>query len=108
MGAYGHHRGTGDLDIFVIATDTNSEKLVNAPIDYGIPEEQLKKEMFLVPKMIGIGEPPLRIELLKKLDTLDFEYASQRVEIKKVVGWPRLSAFKQRLTQERNFSFINT
>jgi len=84
MGAYGHHRGTGDLDIFVNATEANAEKLVSASIDYGIPEQDVKKEMFLVPKMVGIGQPPLRIELLKKLDTLDFEYAYQRVEMKHV------------------------
>ena len=40
--------------------------------------------MFLVPKIIGIGSPPLRIEILKKLDTIDFGYAYQRSEIKKV------------------------
>lgn len=34
--------------------------------------------MFLVPKMVGIGEIPLRIEILKKLDTIDFKYAFQR------------------------------
>lgn len=43
--------------------------------------------MFLVPKMIGIGRPPLRIEILKTLDTaVDFKYAFQRVENKKVDG----------------------
>lgn len=86
MGFYGHHRGTGDLDIFVNATEANADKLFKASIDYGIPESQLKKEMFLVPKMVGIGQPPLRIEILKKLDTIDFEYAYQRVEMKKVDG----------------------
>ncbi|MEM9896944.1 MAG: nucleotidyltransferase [Bacteroidota bacterium] len=84
MGAYGHYRGTGDLDIFINATEDNAEKLIKASVDYGIPAEQVKKEMFLVPKMVGIGEPPLRIELLKKLDTLDFEYAYRRVQKKKV------------------------
>lgn len=86
MGAYGHHRGTGDLDIFINATEANAEKLMKASIAYGIPAEQVKKEMFLVPKIVGIGQPPLRIELLKKLDTLDFAYAYQRVEKKKVDG----------------------
>ena len=86
MGAYGHFRGTGDLDIFVNATDENSKKLVSASIKYGIPEEEVKREMFLVPKMIGIGQPPLRIEILKKLDSIDFDYAFQRVSKKKVDG----------------------
>lgn len=86
MGAYGHHRGTGDLDIFVHATEENAEKLMKASIDYGIPSESLKKEMFLVAKMIGIGEPPLRIELLKKLDVVDFNYAYDRHIKKNIDG----------------------
>lgn len=86
MGVYGHYRGTGDLDIFIHATERNAEKMLNASIAYGIPIGDVKKEMFLVPKMIGIGQPPLRIEILKKLDTVDFNYAYQRSEIKKVDG----------------------
>jgi len=86
MGAYGHHRGTGDLDIFINATNENAEKLMQACIQYGIPKEQLKKEMFMVPKMVGIGQPPLRIELLKTLDIIDFKYAYQRAQIKSVDG----------------------
>lgn len=66
MGVFGHFRGTGDLDIFINATDENAEKLMNACIVYGIPKPSIKKGMFLVPKMVGIGQPPLRIEILKK------------------------------------------
>ena len=86
MGVYGHYRGTGDLDIFVNANEHNAERLIKASISYGIPATSLKKEMFLVPKMIGIGQPPLRIEILKKLDTVDFTYAYQRAEIKDIDG----------------------
>ncbi|MEM9856241.1 MAG: nucleotidyltransferase [Bacteroidota bacterium] len=86
MGVYGHYRGTGDLDIFVNANEHNAERLIKASISYGIPATSLKKEMFLVPKMIGIGQPPLRIEILKKLDTVDFTYAYQRSEIKEIDG----------------------
>ncbi|HYG39821.1 MAG TPA: nucleotidyltransferase [Cytophagales bacterium] len=79
VGAYGHIRGTGDLDIFINATEENANRILSACIDFGIAKEDLKKEMFIVPKMIGIGEIPLRIEILKKLDTIDFRYAYQRV-----------------------------
>ena len=49
-------------------------------MDYGIASDSLKKEMFIVPKMVGIGEPSLRIEILKKLDIADFQYAYQRAK----------------------------
>ncbi len=84
VGAYGYIRGTGDLDIFINSTEENAEKAILACIEYGIPKEKLAKEMFIVPKMIGIGEIPLRIEILKKLDIVDFQYAFERV-IKTVV-----------------------
>lgn len=86
MGAYGHIRGTNDLDIYINATNENAEKMVVACENYGIPKESIKKEMFLVQKMIGIGKPPLRIEILKKLDTVDFKHAYQRIKTKKVDG----------------------
>ena len=86
MGAYGHLRGTNDLDIFINATEENAEKMVKACIDYGIPRDTLQKEMFLVQKMIGIGSPPLRIEILKKLDVVDFKFAYQRAEKRIVDG----------------------
>lgn len=86
MGAYGHVRSTGDLDIFINATNENAARTLQACIDFGIDKEDLKEEMFLVEKMIGIGVPPLRIEILKKLDTVDFKYAYQRAEIKIIDG----------------------
>ena len=61
MGAYGHIRATSDLDLFINATDENAEKMVQVCVKYGIPEGDIKMDMFLVPRMIGIGEPPLRI-----------------------------------------------
>jgi predicted nucleotidyltransferase len=78
VGSYGHVRGTNDLDIFINATPLNAEKLILACQDYGIEKDNLSLDMFLVPRMIGIGTPPLRIEILKKLDVVDFEFAFQR------------------------------
>jgi len=84
MGAHGHIRATTDLDIFINATNENAEKMIIACINYGIPKDSIQKDMFLIPRMIGIGEPPLRIEILKQLDIVNFEYAYQRA-IKKTI-----------------------
>lgn len=86
VGAYGYARGTNDLDIFINATLENAQKMRQACVSYGIAEEQLELDMFLVPKMVVIGEPPLRIEVLKKLDTVDFQYAFARTKIIQVDG----------------------
>ncbi len=79
LGVYGHIRATNDLDIYINATEENATKMVNACVDYGIPVDSIKRDMFMGPKMIGIGQPPLRIEIIKKLD-IDFKYAFQRAQ----------------------------
>lgn len=88
LGAYGHARGTKDLDVFIDATKENAQKMWQACVAYGIPEESLTLDMFLLPKMIGVGEPPFRIEVLKKLDTVDFQYAYARAKIIQVDNLP--------------------
>ena len=109
MGAYGHIRATSDLDLFINATEENAEKMVQVCLNYGIPEEDIKKEMFLVPRMIGIGEPPLRIELLKQLGVVDFQYAFQRAIVKEVdnltlnvISLDDLILLKKSAVQDRN------
>ncbi len=86
MGAYGHIRATNDLDIFINATKENASKMLSACVDYGIPIESIQMEMFLVQKMVGIGQPPLRIEIIKKLDVVDFIYAFQRAKKVQIDG----------------------
>ena len=86
MGAYGHIRGTNDLDIFIQASDSNANRMLDACVEYGIPREELATEMFLIPKMIGIGDPPLRIEILKTVGSFDFDYAYSRKVTRGVDG----------------------
>ncbi len=111
MGAYGHIRGTNDLDIFINATNENADRMIEACSEYGISAKSIQKEMFLVPKMIGIGQPPLRIEILKKLDVIDFDLAYQRV-IKRavdgveinVVSLEDLTLLKQAAIKDRDMA----
>lgn len=86
LGVYGHIRATGDLDIFINATKVNAKKMKNACIKFGIPIDQIADEMFLVPKMVRIGELPFRIEILKKLDNVDFQYVFDRKVVANVDG----------------------
>jgi hypothetical protein len=48
MGAYGHVRSTGDLDIFINSTKENAQKMLKASIDFGVDKEDLKEEMFII------------------------------------------------------------
>ncbi len=86
LGVYGHIRATSDLDIFINASKKNAENMKDACIRFGIPIGQIAVEMFLVPKMVRIGDLPFRIEILKKLDNVDFQYAFDRKVVSKVDG----------------------
>ncbi len=88
LGAYGHGRGTNDLDIFIDATTENAKRIWQACVSYGIDEDSLSMEMFLVPRMIAVGEAPFRIEIIKKLDVVDFQYAYARTETVQVDSLP--------------------
>lgn len=78
MGAYGHIRATKDLDIFINTSHENASKLKQVCIAFQIPEEQISLRMFQVPQMVDIGDEPFKIEILKKLDVIDFKYAYER------------------------------
>ncbi len=111
LGAYGHLRGTNDLDIFIHATDENANKMISACSAYGIPKDTLSNEMFLVQKMIGIGDPPLRIEIIKDVGSIDFSYAYQRKRQKmvdgvmlNVIGIDDLILLKKNALRDRNSS----
>jgi len=44
MGAYGHIRSTGDLDIFIHTTNENAQRAIKACIDFGIDEADLTRD----------------------------------------------------------------
>jgi len=81
VSAYGYMDATNVFKIFINAREDNAQKMMAACIEFGIPRDQLHNEMVLVSKMIGIGDVPFRIEILKKLDTVDFKYAYDRRKI---------------------------
>jgi hypothetical protein len=61
---YGHHRASGDLDIWVGATPENEDRLARALQSFGFSEQTVAQRPLLEkPKFIRIGEPPLRVEI---------------------------------------------
>jgi hypothetical protein len=71
---YGHVRATGDLDIFVKATLENSERILAALDDFGWSDPALERDYFAQPgNMYIMGRPPVRIDLITRIDGLDFD-----------------------------------
>ena len=74
VGYHGYPRATGDLDIWISISDENARKMVDALKEFGFDMPELKKEMFLEKeKIIRMGVPPMRLEIITTIDGVDFD-----------------------------------
>ena len=59
VGYYGYPRATGDMDIWIVVSEVNAEKTAQALRDFGMPEKEAIKELFIEKdKIIRMGVPP--------------------------------------------------
>lgn len=87
VGAYalafhGAPRFTGDIDIFVKPDPTNAERILTVLKEFGFDSLDLDKSDFQHPdKVIQLGVPPVRVDLLTSLTHVSWQQAySGRVE----------------------------
>lgn len=79
VGYYGHPRATGDLDIWVAVHDRNVEALVRVLRDFGFDVPELDESLFKQPRrVIRMGVPPVRIEILTGIDGVEFSQCYAR------------------------------
>ncbi len=81
MGAYGYPRATGDVDIWVEASLANSKKIYLSLKKFGAPLKKIGEDTFKDEGIIfQIGLPPRRIDIITKIDGVDFieAYKSKR------------------------------
>ena len=82
--ALAHHgapRFTGDLDLFVRPTPENAERVLSALDDFGFAGLDLTIEDFCSPdKVVQLGLPPIRIDLLTGIDGVTWEEAAHDAE----------------------------
>ena len=79
---HGFVRATGDLDVFVGISEKNAAALVQVFKDFGFSTPELKDQLFLeAGKIVRIGLPPLRIEVLNGISGVTFaEIYPKRIE----------------------------
>ena len=71
---YGYPHATADMDIWVAMNQENAEKVVAVLREYGFDLPELSPELFLEEKkMIRMGVPPLRLELITSISGVRFE-----------------------------------
>ena len=79
---HGLPRFTKDIDFWVRPTAENAEKILLALDDFGFSKIGLTAEDFTIPgRVVQLGQPPNRIDLLTSIDGVKFDLAfSRRVE----------------------------
>ena len=78
---HGYSRTTGDMDLWVERTEGNYLKLSNAFEEFGMPVFHMTEENFLhhpVWDVFTFGIPPVAIDLMIKLEGIDFPSAYNR------------------------------
>jgi predicted nucleotidyltransferase len=83
VAAHGHPRYTGDLDLWVWTAPENAESLLTALGDFGFGSLGLVANDFTEPgRVVQLGYPPVRIDLLTSIDGVEFERCfDRRVEV---------------------------
>ena len=73
VGYYGYPRTTADMDVWVAISAENATKLVDVFHDFGMKDVKVTPDLFLQQgKIIRMGVPPMRIEVLTEIDGVSF------------------------------------
>jgi hypothetical protein len=83
VGYYGYVRATADMDVWLAINLDNAAKAVVVLREFGFDVPGLSPDLFLQPnKVIRMGVPPFRIEVLTSIDGVDFQacYAQRVVD----------------------------
>ncbi len=73
VGIHSEPRTTKDLDIFIRSDEQNSEAVYRALANFGAPLNGYGPEDFYDGTTFQIGQPPSRIDILQKIDGVEFD-----------------------------------
>jgi len=82
VGYHGYPRATMGIDVWVASNPENARRVVAALEDFGFSGEVLVEGLFLESdKVVRMGLPPMRIEIMTSISGVDFKDAyDQRIE----------------------------
>lgn len=76
MAFHGYVRATGDIDLWIRASDKNAERVWRALKAFGAPLFDLNIEDLKTPGMVfQIGLVPSRIDVISQIDGVEFDEA---------------------------------
>ena len=87
MAMYGYPRATGDFDIWVEASEENSEKCYKSLLQFGAPAKDIVRDTFAKEDIIfQIGIAPRRIDVITSITGVQFKEAYKNRQIVKIEG----------------------
>lgn len=82
VGLHGYPRATGDMDIWIAVDAATAKKVAHVVSEFGMPEELIIEGLFLEKdKVIRMGVPPVRIEVITGASGVVFSECYSRREI---------------------------
>ena len=72
LAAHGHPRFTGDIDFWIAPEPPNIDRLLAALVAFGFGSLGLRPEDFGDDSVVQLGRPPTRIDLLTRIDGVNF------------------------------------
>jgi hypothetical protein len=86
---HGYPRPTGDLDVWVATTPENTSRLEAVLQEFGFEVTGLCTDLAKNPeRVLRMGVPPLRIEILTRISGVDFERCYRRRIVDEMDGVP--------------------
>jgi predicted nucleotidyltransferase len=87
VGFHGYPRATADLDLWIQMGKSNSQKIVKVVRKFGFDTPDLTESLFLEKnKVIRMGNPPVRIEILTSISGVQFDDCYDHRAITKIDG----------------------
>src|SRR4051794_15556005 len=84
VGFYGYPRATGDLDVWIAASDTNAGKVVEVLRRFGFSATTVKPNMFsMSDQVFRMGVQPLSIDIITSASGINFAdcYSRRNLQI---------------------------
>lgn len=69
----GYPRATGDIDFWIRKSPENALRVLKVLDEFGFGNMGVEREDFLEDKVVQLGQPPVRIDLMTELDGLTSE-----------------------------------
>ncbi len=74
VGYHGYPRSTGDIDVWIAMHPQNAKNMVTVLEEFGFGVPELSADLFMQEgKIIQMGVPPMRIDILTTLSGVRFE-----------------------------------